>query len=221
MASESPQAGASPGLLRKGPAFRKAAFAVNLAASLILGLVFIWAAVQKIRDPGGTLDAVLSYRVLPVALAPGVAIILPWLEFWAGIFTVTGPGYFRRAGALILSGLLALFIVFTAFNLARGLDFECGCFGAGSGRPGALFFLRDAALLALGLEIVFHRKIFGRIRRPAFLSGRTGLPAGPAAPPDGSGTASPGEPSGKPSGTSAPGGPSGTASPGVPSGYSG
>ncbi|MDR2613381.1 MAG: hypothetical protein LBG06_11410, partial [Deltaproteobacteria bacterium] len=164
-------------LFRRGRHAGKAAFAVNLGCSVGLGLVFIWAAIQKIRDPSATLAAVLSFRALPAALAPGAALFLPWLELWAGVFTVTGPGYFRRAGALILSGLLLLFMAAAALALARGLDSGCGCFGAGDGRPGAVFFLRDTALLLLGLEIVFHRMLFGRKPRPAEAS-----PAGSGPP---------------------------------------
>jgi hypothetical protein len=141
----------------------KTALALELAASLILGGAFVWAAVLKLQDPAGTLFAVRSYAVLPAIITHPAAIALPWLELWAGMATILGPGNFRRAGALILSLMLTLFMAVTALALARGLDFDCGCFGAGSGRPGATFFLRDLALLALGLAIVFRVRIF-----PAF-----------------------------------------------------
>jgi hypothetical protein len=163
----SPAPPKASGLFKTSKGRLKASFAANFAACLILGATFVWAAILKIKDPSGTLSSVLSYRILPEALAPGAALILPWLELWAGVFTLTGPGYFRRAGALILSGLLALFILLTAFNLARGVDFDCGCFGTGGGKPGLMFFLRDGALLALGLIIVFRRRIFCRKIRPA------------------------------------------------------
>ncbi|MDR1314732.1 MAG: hypothetical protein LBQ12_13850 [Deltaproteobacteria bacterium] len=158
-------------LFRQYPGRGRVAFAADLAAALVLGGAFLWAAAQKLQDPAGTLFAVSSYRVLPETLTPWAALALPWLEIWAAFFAVVGPGSFRRAGAFILSAMLLLFMAFTAFNLARGLDFECGCFGAGGGKPGALFFLRDAGLLALGLMILFHGKIFRNVRAGEELAG--------------------------------------------------
>jgi hypothetical protein len=152
-------------LFRQPSSGGRAAFATDLVAALVLGGTFVWAAVLKLSYPAGTLYAVHSYAILPEVLVPWAALALPWLEIWAGVFTVLGPGSFRRAGALILTVMLALFMAFTAFNLARGLDFECGCFGTGGGRPGAGFFLRDAGLMAMGLLILFHPRIF-RPRRP-------------------------------------------------------
>jgi hypothetical protein len=48
-----------------------------------------------------------------------------------------------------------------AQGLARGLDFECGCFGSQDGRrPGPLFFLEDSLLFLLAVFIlIFDKKI--------------------------------------------------------------
>jgi hypothetical protein len=47
-----------------------------------------------------------------------------------------------------------------AFNLARGLDIDCGCFsssvGPSTGENMILYLLRDAFLLAIGLFIFFY-----------------------------------------------------------------
>jgi hypothetical protein len=100
-------------------------------------------------------ESILGYRLLPVALVAPSALILPFAEFWAAAAVLAGPARYRRAGALILGLLSVVFLAAAAQGLIRGLDFECGCFGADDGRrPGALFFLQDAALVLAAAVIL-------------------------------------------------------------------
>ena len=92
---------------------------------LILGLVFIYAGIEKIMDPAGLARDVANYRILPDVLVNLWAIILPWIELLAGLGLLLG--FFRRGSSLILFGLLLLFTVVISVNLFRGVDFNCGC----------------------------------------------------------------------------------------------
>jgi uncharacterized membrane protein YphA (DoxX/SURF4 family) len=79
--------------------------------------------------------------------------ILPWLEFYCGLFLIIG--IFRQASAAILSTLLLLFIFILFSALIRGLDIECGCFGSGA-NVSWLRIIEDIVLLAMSLHQFFH-----------------------------------------------------------------
>ncbi|MDR1164897.1 MAG: DoxX family membrane protein [Deltaproteobacteria bacterium] len=124
----------------------------NLLIRLILAATFVYAAVSKIMDPVSFEASLLTFRLLPLPLVPLMALTLPFVEFWAGLFTLLGPPAFRRAGAFILAALLAVFIVAVTVSHFRGLNFNCGCFGANSLKePDFLFYARDFILLFLAL----------------------------------------------------------------------
>ncbi len=122
---------------------------------LPLGLVFIYAALEKIIDPEAFALVIDNYRLLPQRLVAPVALTLPWLELWAGVLVLIG--LWKRAAALILAGLLTAFLVAVSYNLYRGLDFECGCFGSGSRQAGIDLLWQDGLLLVCALGLVFKR----------------------------------------------------------------
>lgn len=116
-------------------------------ASLPLALVFLYAAWSKIAEPAAFAATIGNYRLLPPwALAP-LALFLPWLELWAALLLFFNR--WRRPAALVLALLLAVFMLAVGFNLARGLDFECGCFGPGGRSAGLKLLLQDGLLLLL------------------------------------------------------------------------
>ena len=100
-----------------------------LAAQVIrigLGLLFIYASLDKIWSPGLFAKAISNYRILPLPLLHISAIILPWLELVCGFALITNK-YSRAANALI-AGMLMVFILAILSAMFRGLDFNCGCF---------------------------------------------------------------------------------------------
>jgi uncharacterized membrane protein YphA (DoxX/SURF4 family) len=124
---------------------------LELGCRLLLAGVFISAGLLKIVDPPGFAKAVFNYQILPVLASNVVAVALPWVEVLAGVALLAGV--LRTESALILTGLLVVFMAAIAIALARGIDVECGCFGTGSkGRRASLLTLvQDAGLLAAGL----------------------------------------------------------------------
>jgi uncharacterized membrane protein YphA (DoxX/SURF4 family) len=101
---------------------------INLAARIVLGAVFIYAAVWKIYDPCDFARAINGYKILPGALINLAAVVLPWMELGCGILVIQGR--FSKGAALVMAGMLLMFIAAIGFNLIRGVEFECGCFGA-------------------------------------------------------------------------------------------
>jgi len=91
-----------------------------------LGLLFIYASLDKIWNPGLFAKAISNYRILPLPLLHISAIILPWLELLCGLALVFNR--FQRAALTIVGGLLVIFILAILSAMLRGLDFNCGCF---------------------------------------------------------------------------------------------
>ena len=98
-------------------------------ARLALAAVFAMAAFAKLRALDEFVGVVHNYRILPERLARPVAYALPPLE--AAIAVALLLEATRRAGAVAAAGLLALFALAMAVNLARGrVEIDCGCFAA-------------------------------------------------------------------------------------------
>jgi rhodanese-related sulfurtransferase len=113
--------------------------------------VFIYASIDKIAHPADFAKDVYNYQILPDTLVNLTALVLPWLELVLGLGLLAGiwlPG-----AVLTVNGLLAVFLAAFAFNLARGLNVDCGCFGASGLGPSMSthwYLLRDAGFLAMG-----------------------------------------------------------------------
>jgi cobalt-zinc-cadmium efflux system protein len=88
--------------------------------------------------------------------------VLPWLELLLGLCLMAGiwlPG-----AVLVVNALLVVFLAALLFNLARGLDVNCGCFSTGSDGPAmstGWYLMRDVGFLALGaflFYVVFSKR---------------------------------------------------------------
>lgn len=91
-----------------------------------LGLLFIYASLDKIWNPGLFAKSIANYRILPLPLLHISAIVLPWLELICGLALIVNR--YQRAAYTLIGGLLLIFIFAILSALARGLDFNCGCF---------------------------------------------------------------------------------------------
>jgi len=127
---------------------------VGLLFRLIAGIVFLWASYDKILHPQAFLRIVHNYRILPPALEPLFALILPWVEFLVGLFLVFG--LFTEASALLNVGMLVMFLVAIPSALLRHIDINCGCFStAHSVKVGMDLIYRDILLLIPALLVLF------------------------------------------------------------------
>lgn len=101
---------------------------VALALRAALALLLAAGALAKLRDLRGFAAAVAGYRLLPAALArpAAAAFVAGELALAAGLWLPP----LREASALGAAGLLTLYGVAIAANLARGRrDIDCGCGG--------------------------------------------------------------------------------------------
>jgi uncharacterized membrane protein YphA (DoxX/SURF4 family) len=122
---------------------------------IVLGFVFIFAAISKAAEPEAFAKAIYNYKLLPLFLINILAITLPWIELSAGLLLVFGVSV--KENSAILSGMLLVFIIAIAISLARGLDINCGCFGTVDGsKVGLMKILENAGLLLLGLILIMY-----------------------------------------------------------------
>ena len=101
---------------------------IDLAFRIFLGGVFIAAAVPKIADVEAFAISIATYQILPLSLVNLQAIVLPWLELIAGVLLIVGLRC--KAQALIINGMLVMFIVAIYSAMSKGIQAQCGCFGA-------------------------------------------------------------------------------------------
>ena len=123
-----------------------------LVARLMLGMVFIYASYDKLFHPKAFAEIIYHYQILPDHLINITAIFLPWLELLIGIFLIIG---FWLPGTVIWCNLLlVVYIGALSFNLARGLDIDCGCFSTAGGRSISIeTILWDVVFLALSIYL--------------------------------------------------------------------
>lgn len=123
---------------------------------LVLGGLFIYAGVVKALDPLDFAQNIRNYRLVGQSLSFIAAVVLPWLEILAGV--ALAAGIWKRASALIITGLLVFFILLTLVTITRGLDVDCGCFGALSRKSGFGVVLEDLGMLFMGLVLLFSKE---------------------------------------------------------------
>ena len=113
------------------------------------GGIFVYSGWLKLQDPARFVVSVRSFHILPDPFAAWLALALPWLEILAGLAVLIG--WLRRGGLLLLNASLVVFAIALVSALARGLDIDCGCFGAGHGSSSIRdAILRDSVLLLVG-----------------------------------------------------------------------
>ena len=100
---------------------------IILLFRIVLGIVFLCAAVPKIISPLGFAESVYRYQAAPYAIVNVTAIFLPWLELVSGLCLLFSRK-FRDASALIILGLMIFFTVLVSITVWRGIDISCGCF---------------------------------------------------------------------------------------------
>jgi uncharacterized membrane protein YphA (DoxX/SURF4 family) len=142
-----------------------------LPVRIYLAAIFLLACWHKILDPQSFAVDVATYQILPLWLVNLMAIILPWVELVAALLLATGVRV--RAAALLVSGMMVVFLIAISLALAKGLQMSCGCFasqGATEDPIGTRTVLRDAAWLLLAVYVLaFDRSPIGlaSLRRPA------------------------------------------------------
>jgi hypothetical protein len=136
--------------------------ALLLLARLLVGGVFLYAAATKLPDMAGFAVDVANFRLLPPGLVPFAAAAVVGLELLVGALLLAGV--WVGPAATLATALLALFIGGLAQALLRGIDLDCGCFGAGE-RASWWTVLRDAGFLLPALLLALAARAGREARR--------------------------------------------------------
>lgn len=130
------------------------------AAQITAGLIFLAAALPKIADLSAFAGSIHNFHleaVIPMAATNVLAMMIPWVELVAGLALVSGVR--PRAGAYVYTALMVIFTIGVIQALARGLSFECGCFGkAGSATIGVKKVAENLVMMAIGMIGTVERR---------------------------------------------------------------
>jgi peroxiredoxin/uncharacterized membrane protein YphA (DoxX/SURF4 family) len=123
-----------------------------LVARIVLSAVFLVAGLTKLADLPGSRQAMRDFG-LPQRLATQFGALLPLAELAVAIALIpTASAALGAAGALVL---LLLFVGGIGFNLARGRQPDCHCFGQLHSSPaGWRTMARNAALAAVAAFVL-------------------------------------------------------------------
>ncbi len=139
--------------------------AVGAVCRLLVGGIFIYASYPKLLRPDDFARLVHGYRILHADMVNLVGITMPWMELVAGVFLVIG--IIPRSSALVIAGMLGVFMGAGFLALMRGLEIECGCFFPlmGNHKLGWDLLARDAVLILFSLQILIWPSSFLPKRR--------------------------------------------------------
>lgn len=125
---------------------------IAFAIRVILGVIFIYAAYTKLKDPWELFALAISqYQLLPLTMVEFVARSLPWFELLLGILLLTGR--WLRFSATSVSVLLLTFFVLMIRADLKGMAINCGCFGGTDDVISWKTLLRDGSLLAASIAL--------------------------------------------------------------------
>jgi uncharacterized membrane protein YphA (DoxX/SURF4 family) len=148
-----------------------------LIGRIVLALIFLVAAVSKLRPLPGmpwTVPSVRislamfsmgidAYQILPTWAVSPLAHFLPFAELVLGLWLLFG--FALRLSSLVSALLICVFITAMYSAYRRGLTGTCGCFGQGGGPIGLLDLFRDSLFLLLSLAL-FVGTFFTRRKSP-------------------------------------------------------
>lgn len=125
---------------------------------LVIGVTFIYAALDKITHPDQFARIIYNYHMAPGQIINLFALFLPWLEMVTGIFVIIG--FWEKASTLIIGGMLVMFIIALSNALIKGVNIECGCFSTTSRAKGPVqdLLFRDSLLLIACALVLWAKK---------------------------------------------------------------
>ncbi len=131
---------------------------IILIFRIILGLMFIYASLDKIGHPEEFAKQIGYYKVLPFGLENLLAMVLPWTEFIIGLCLIVG--IFVDGATLISILMMIVFILMISQAMLRGIDISCGCFkvNADSEKLGLTTIIRDIIFLIMSFMVINRKE---------------------------------------------------------------
>jgi Methylamine utilisation protein MauE len=124
---------------------------IAFAIRVLVALVFLTAALGKIRHRLAFQGVVANYRLMPQIAVPAIALLLPPVEVTVAAALLFAPSFWPEACAAIL---LILFAAAMAINIWRGRrHIDCGCFQSALKQTLSWTLVARNAALALLLAV--------------------------------------------------------------------
>lgn len=98
---------------------------LQFALRLIIGLMFIYTAYNKLINPEEFAKAIKNYDMLPYWIINIMAITLPYIELISGVLLILG--IYKKGSSAVIGISLIIFITALITAYARGLNIDCGC----------------------------------------------------------------------------------------------
>jgi uncharacterized membrane protein YphA (DoxX/SURF4 family) len=135
------------------------------AVSIAVAAVFIYAGIDKLRDPLQFADSTAAFAILPVVLINLMAMGLPPFEISCGALMLWPSA--RRVGSLAVAVLSVMFLVALASALLRGLTLDCGCFGTGAPSRPRMWIEAGLDLVIFAATLSVYFRSIARTAPPA------------------------------------------------------
>ena len=142
---------------------------VGLMIRLVVGAVFIYAAIPKIARPADFAWSVALYQMLHYSRVNFFAVVLPWVELIAALALIVG--LWTRGAAVVINALLVMFVVALLHAASHRIEMTtCGCFSQAGAKAltahrqviGRSLLYRDIAMFfAVGYVWLFDGGRFG------------------------------------------------------------
>jgi uncharacterized membrane protein YphA (DoxX/SURF4 family) len=117
-----------------------------------VGGVFLVSAIGKLLDKSGTEASMARYPFLPRGAGKLIANYFPFVELLVGVLLVLG--LFTRLASVAAIALFVLFTTLIVYDLTRGSNASCHCFGRLSDEKlTPMAVIRNAALMGLALLV--------------------------------------------------------------------
>jgi putative oxidoreductase len=132
---------------------------VELSSRVLIGVIFIYASLHKIGNLSLFAKIIYGYALFPAPTINLIAILLPYIEIIMGAALILG--IYPRSAALILAGILFMFVVAISVNLIRGHEFDCGCFSLQNSalrHSTVMLLFRDVIYFFMSIFIMGYKK---------------------------------------------------------------
>lgn len=136
--------------------------AADTLLRVVCGFLLVGASLDKLGNAAKFSEAVGNYQVLAPALVPLAGVVIPWLEFFAGIGLALGVK--RRGAAFLFCALMLVYAFSLSWALAHGIELNCSCFDSDSKEAATwLTVLRDVLFLAMGFIVWTSPKTYAAL----------------------------------------------------------
>jgi len=125
-------------------------------AGLLLGgfvsIVLLYSGLAHLNNPYAFQETIVSYELVPSAIAPYLATFIPMLQIVLGLCVLVNM--YRSPALLLAACILAAFVAGQSAVYFKGLDISCGCFGP-SGLKVSIVSLLMTSMLCLATLFAF------------------------------------------------------------------